>query len=275
MAPDENLSPEEKTSNDKNADNKPNFMGIPIRGWAIAAVSFVLVLFAIGHFGFKLYGDWQEALKEKANLAVKAEKAAAVNQDTSSYANAVTKEMDLHKHDGSGHRFTLHSGKYGLTVATFFDSDGCIAIARPGVPLPYLPAPQSILEWSLAPDRRPSSKPPAEALPLGASMSTPTSMSHPSGTQYSRAANVLRVSETIDEVSEQPEGRLIRVQGACWMNGPHPWQFGTWWGPANGCWAPLYRRWNDGCTHYQMFNTCNGQWDPQIYWTFCNPQHHP
>ncbi len=44
MAPDENLSPEEKTSNDKNADNKPNFMGIPIRGWAIAAVSFVLEL---------------------------------------------------------------------------------------------------------------------------------------------------------------------------------------------------------------------------------------
>jgi hypothetical protein len=248
----------------------PNFMGVALKGWAVFAVSLLVVAFAAGHFGFKLYDDWQEALKDKAELADKVKKAAAINQDTSAYSNAITKEMDVHRNDGSGHHVSLHKDKNGETVATFFDSDGCIAIARPGVPLPYMPQPQASLEWSLGPGKRPPSQPPTEALPLGAAISSsalPIPNAHGGG-------HLLAVGETISDTKAEPD-LPISVQAGCWNDGPHPWAFTTWWGPANGCWAPFYRRWNDGCTHYQMFNTCSGQWDPRIYWTFCNPQHHP
>jgi hypothetical protein len=215
-------------------------------------------------------------LAQKASLAQKVKQAAAVNADTSSYSNAVTKEMDAHKKDGTGHHLTLHTDKKGETFATYFDSDGCIAIGRPGVPLPYQPNPQSILEWSLGPDKRPVSNPPPLATPINATNTpaesgptTSTGPSPPEAFQESAAVEVVRRGEA----GRAP--KLLRVQGGCWDNGAHPWQFHTWWGPANGCWAPLYRQWNDGCTHYQMFNACSGQWDPRITWTFCNPQHHP
>jgi hypothetical protein len=265
---------EENKGSPNDKKQEPNFMGIALRGWAIVSVSFIVVAFTAGHFGFKLYDDWQEALKEKADLAEKAKKATAINQDTSSYSDAITKEMDFHKHDGSGHHFSLHTDKLGETFATFFDSDGCIAIARPGVPLPYLAQPQAILEWSLGPEKRPPSKPPSEALPLGA-VGSPASLPIPSANGDHQRGNIRAVREVANNVRADPQPQLIRVQAGCWSNGPHPGPFTTWWGPANGCWAPFYRHWNDGCTHYQMFNTCSGQWDPRIYWTFCNPQHHP
>jgi len=244
MGTDDQDSPNENKLDDlRPTANKPNFMGIPLTGWAIFAVSLIVVLYAAGHFGFKLYDDWKQAKQIAAANA-------AANEDTSTYTNAVTREMVAHNADGSGHHFTLHTDSKGETVATYFDSDGCIALSRPGVALPYLPTASATLEWSLGPDKRPPSHAPISATPLGA---TNTSLS--SGTE------------------SRP--RLLRVQAGCWNNGPHPWPFHTWWGPANGCWAPFYRQWNDGCTHYQMFNACNGQWDPRIIWTFCNPQHHP
>ncbi len=85
----------------------PNFMGVALKGWAVFAVSLLVVAFAAGHFGFKLYDDWQEDFKDKAELADKVKKAAAINQDTSAYSNAITKEMDVHRNDGSGHHVSL------------------------------------------------------------------------------------------------------------------------------------------------------------------------
>jgi len=274
MAEDEKTQDETNPGNSGPTSDGPNFMGIPLRGWAIFSVSLIIVCFTGGHFGLKLYDDWQTALKDKGEVAEAARRATAINQDTSSYSNAITKEMDFHKNDGSGHRFSLHKDKGGETVATFFDSDGCIAIARPGVPLPYLPQPQPTLEWSLGPGRRPPSKAPTEALPLGAA-TAPALPPAPTASDASARDPMLAARGVDGDVKAPSKPRLIRVQASCWSNGPHPWPFTTWWGPANGCWAPFYRRWNDGCTHYQMFNTCIGQWDPRIYWTFCNPQHHP
>lgn len=50
---------------------------------------------------------------------------------------------------------------------------------------------------------------------------------------------------------------------------PHPSTFTSWYGPRNGCWLSVYRKWRDGCEHYQWFNTCHGFWDPGIHWTSC------
>lgn len=260
------------------ANDRPNFMGIPIQGWAIFGISVVAVAFAVGHFGLKLYGDYQQALSEKDALQDKADTAAKINQDTSSYSDAVTKEMDAHKNDGSGHQTVLHSDQSGKTTVTFFESDGCIAIARPGVPLPYLPEPQPILEWSLGPSKRPVPKAPDEALPSGIKATavpqpTPTAQNEESEGRGPHI-QLIRVQQELGS-NQRSTPTLHRVQAGCWTNGPHPWAFRTSWGPAKGCWAPLYREWNDGCKHYQMYNTCSGQWDPRINWVSCNPQHHP
>lgn len=62
------------------------------------------------------------------------------------------------------------------------------------------------------------------------------------------------------------------MQGSC-IN-PHPGQFKYWVGPSSDpCWAPFFRQFADGCTHYQMWNRCNNTWNPQVIWTFCQMNH--
>jgi hypothetical protein len=122
--------------------SKAEFMGIPLTGWAVFSVSFIVVLYTAGHFGFKLYDEADKLRADKAAAEVKAKKASAVNDDTSAYTNAVTKEMEFHKKDRSGHHVTIHKDKKGEVFATFFDSDGCVAIGRPGSPTPYQPYPK-------------------------------------------------------------------------------------------------------------------------------------
>ncbi|MBZ5627918.1 MAG: hypothetical protein LAO06_03540 [Acidobacteriia bacterium] len=244
----------------------PNFLGIPLKGWAIVAVSFIVVCYTAGHFTVKLYGELaklRNELNEEKKQNVKVNQA---NKDTSVVTDAVTKEMAAHEHDGSGHRVVLHKDSRGDVQATYFDSDGCIAIARPGPAVAYMPA-QSTIEWLLGPTKKPSMNPPmldqnvlnGSELP---GLESPNVLSEEKETVHFRYASA---------VERRP--KLLRVQSGC-LN-PHPWQFRTWWGPANGCWAAFYRQWNDGCKHYQMYNACTGQWDPRINWMSCVAQHHP
>jgi len=66
---------------------------------------------------------------------------------------------------------------------------------------------------------------------------------------------------------------LRDVQVGC-LN-PHPWPYQETWGPyINQCQQPIYRRWNDGCTHVQLFDHCANIWGP-VVWQFCSPNHHP
>jgi len=56
---------------------------------------------------------------------------------------------------------------------------------------------------------------------------------------------------------------------------PHPGNFQSWVGSVNGCWQQVWRRWPEGCTHFQWYNTCYNVWDtnpdgsPRITWTCC------
>jgi hypothetical protein len=69
----------------------------------------------------------------------------------------------------------------------------------------------------------------------------------------------------------------VPVQGGCQRRclDPHPGQFQSWNGQQNGCWIQVWRRWPEGCQHYQWFNSCNGYWDsypngaPKVVWTCC------
>jgi hypothetical protein len=56
---------------------------------------------------------------------------------------------------------------------------------------------------------------------------------------------------------------------------PHPGNFRYWWGPPiDQCNSPMYRQFDDGCTHYQVYNRCANAWDVRIFWTYCHPPPH-
>jgi hypothetical protein len=73
--------------------------------------------------------------------------------------------------------------------------------------------------------------------------------------------------QTFTEVQARPCG------GKC-VN-PHPGNFKSSNGTKQGCWVQVWRKWPDGCTHYQWFNSCTSLWDadpkgkPRVYWTCC------
>lgn len=57
---------------------------------------------------------------------------------------------------------------------------------------------------------------------------------------------------------------------------PHPGKFTTSEGQRRDqCWVQVWRRWPDGCTHWQWFDRCNTRWDadaagrPRVTWTCC------
>jgi len=56
---------------------------------------------------------------------------------------------------------------------------------------------------------------------------------------------------------------------------PHPGQFKYWWGtPTDKCNSPMYRQFQDGCVHYQIYNRCANAWDARIFWTTCQAGPH-
>lgn len=74
----------------------------------------------------------------------------------------------------------------------------------------------------------------------------------------------------LDALETSHDGaQLLRVQGPGRCSNPHPGPFRSWNGMQNGCLIQTWRQWQDGCTHFQWFNTCYNVWDPQIYWTYC------
>jgi len=60
---------------------------------------------------------------------------------------------------------------------------------------------------------------------------------------------------------------VVEAQGRC-LN-QHPGGFNTWYGARQGCVVEVWRRWADGCQHFQYFDACHGSWDQQIHWTQC------
>lgn len=56
-------------------------------------------------------------------------------------------------------------------------------------------------------------------------------------------------------------------KGACLDQ--HPGEFKSWKGGKSGCWIKVWRRWKDGCKHYQWFNECDGNWDREKNWACC------
>ncbi len=90
--------------------------------------------------------------------------------------------------------------------------------------------------------------------------------SGPAATSHPRFESVPIESKLLYTSATPP--KLLRVQGGRCVN-PHPGPFNWWWGPPSGCWVPMFRQFQDGCSHHQMFNSCGNYWDMNILWDRC------
>jgi len=64
-------------------------------------------------------------------------------------------------------------------------------------------------------------------------------------------------------------------EGAGGCLNPHPGRFTEQSQPAGQCVTKVFRYFEDGCYHYQLYNPCSGTWDvtangaPRVYWQRC------
>jgi len=85
-------------------------------------------------------------------------------------------------------------------------------------------------------------------------------------------AGALRSSPGLD-LPPPPVAMQAGCQGQCVE--PHPGDFKSWNEQVDSCTVKVWRRWPDGCLHYQGYNTCTGAWDnkpdgtPKVSWTCC------
>jgi hypothetical protein len=241
------------------------------------AISSVAVLYAIGWGALSLYQKYKAQTIKVDNLQQTVD---TVSQTTT----ARISEAEKHKKLKDPFKTIQIDTSTGHSVmAEYYPSDGCIHVMRThGAAGVYGISDQQDL-WIPDPSRM-------QALRRGEGGGTePTAVSGAStekpGDPDERKSHSQRLrlrfvsldnalSDKIELTNETTgDSPLKPVQAGC-LN-PHPWAFRTWWGSANGCIAPFYRQWADGCTHYQIYNACNGMWDPNIYWTFCSGEHHP
>lgn len=272
MGDDEVLKNPLQAQEDKSGKKTATFLGVPLQGWAIVAISSVAVLYAVGWGSLSLYQKYKAQSVKTDTLQQTVDAVSQTSNQKISEANKHKKLKDPFR------TIQIDTSAGHFVTAEYYPSDGCIHVTRThgggGV---YGISDQQDL-WIPDPSRLQASRgdetsagEPALSLAKRLSEYPLQSHSHARNPQLRLVSLDERERPALE--ANEANSTLRPVQAGC-LN-PHPWGFRTWWGPANGCIAPFYRQWNDGCTHYQLYNACNGLWDPGINWTFCAGQHHP
>jgi hypothetical protein len=255
---DNNGGNKKPTNEDAAHQGRPNVLGIPLRGWAIFAVSIIFVVYVAAHFSIKLIAEARDQNIVLANAKAKLEKQHAAE---SAISGVRVSEWERHATE-TGETLPVHLTKNGAVAkVTYYPSDKCIRVQRDtaasggyGISMGqdlWIPDPSKLVAQQ---QERPS-------YTLGTNSSAVVETTNRSSLQSVRL------------IGGKSNAQLIRTQGAC-MN-PHPWGFTLSWGAPNGCLVPLYRTWRDGCQHFQWYNSCTGYWDPAINWVHCSGQHFP
>lgn len=246
-------------------------VNIPVKRWAIVCISLLVVLFVASMAWVYVWKVWKEAATKIEDQRKEDEaKINALNlqnkqlEQTKKEAEAAflakLQEYRIHFTE-QGQHSTLANGKVKFTTY----KSGCVFVRRES-PGKYA-APE---EWWLIADSKASRSSPPNITPSPTDRETPPL---PSTAPSQRPATINHAKPTggqprLYEVSSTAKPHLQYVQGGrClqYHSGPFNW----WWGAPNGCWAPMFRAWPDGCQHYQWYNTCGGYWDPAIHWTNC------
>lgn len=223
----------------------------------------------------KAKADADKAKADADKAKADAEKAISDAKKAKADADAAISRAKKDASDQQWNRFKeyqVHFGKTANNTQKFFDnpvqgslyvyfynSDGCLLVERkaPGLN-------QAIIrDWI-----------PARSITLEAPPGTPDDVKEsqfeapPPNQPFLNAAYQVASFEHV----AAPPARGREVAGCL---DPHPGAFQSWNGQQNGCWIQIWRRWPEGCQHYQWFNSCNGYWDnhpngaPRVYWTNC------
>jgi hypothetical protein len=199
-----------------------------------------------------------------------------VRNDATAYAQLLpnTELGEFMKHFGETPKTTM-PGPAGVQMA-YYSSDGCILVTRssPGrpdtkhwvldlskvaLPAPPSPPPMPNNTGSLAQPRVENSQ-----SPLLAELEMPAL-----GQSSSKVGpSAYDLHDRLELASDATSPLLHPVQGGHCL-AQHPGEFQWWYGQVNGCFVQVWRKWPDGCTHFQWYNRCYNYFDPGITWTAC------
>jgi hypothetical protein len=150
----------------------------------------------------------------------------------------------------------------------YFKSDGCVQIVR------YIPViNKGDGLWMFGPNPR-TSEHTSNMSPL-----TPSGNLNPPHRSGILKPASYRPKINADDDKASPavatnESQLSPVQGGRCLD-PHPGKFSTRSQRVDQCAVQVWRTFSDGCTHYQLFNSCTGTWDvnsngtSHLFWTRC------
>jgi hypothetical protein len=292
------ISPERKAPTEpgeRSATAVLKFMGmaIPLPQWAVSIVAVFVIVFlpvflfvSVRHMQADVNKENVEINNERALSQAKAEEAAAkkaladaqkeLQGTMAKMAEAQDNYIEDTKHRGeAGEEY--HRDK--KIVVTHYASDGCISVLRAGDGAPKWnkepagngapsaspgPVDGGVTSGNLAPRPQPVAKLQGKAARSGLDASSGVKL-----TLVDFKGSLAEPAPQADSVT--PEHASLN--GRC-LN-PHPGKFTSSNGKVQGCWTQLWRKWPDGCTHYQWFNACSSTWDvdssgrARVYWTAC------
>lgn len=265
---------------------KNTFLGVTLKGWAISAISLIAVLTAVGTGSFTVYGKYESVNAELASHKAKDASIIAQNSVLESQLQKVTdvtkkKLTEAQKHINSRDRFERNTIENSpeIVTADFYPSDGCIHISRTQPPQ-QIPNHKSKDEVHYGSEQDIWIPDPNFNFNSGSVKTDPSLNSSATTTEQltpSEITDPLRNAKNTKKISNSSSSSpsLLKkagmFQGTC-LN-PHPGYFQVQNVPVNACEVQVWRRFVDGCTHYQMYNACTGQWAPGVVWTFCVVQH--
>lgn len=262
--------PNDSGDKDTRTDTLPlKFLGmeIPLPHWAVSVLAvFVVIFFPV--FVFVSIRHMQQDDKDKAELnqvqqnLSSAKRDLAQEQAKERAAEDAYTEIMKHSNEKGDWHYPLKNDSN--VIVTHYASDGCISILHPGQGQP---------QFIKDPARNP--QPPAPGATDGqiSQQQMPPALVHKTGGSTA-IAQLQLIDLNIASPGNVPALRAVVLNGKC-LN-PHPGNYVSSSGRVQGCWKQIWRKWPDGCTHYQWFNTCTSVWDaapngaPRIYWTACN-----
>lgn len=155
---------------------------------------------------------------------------------------------------------------------TRYPRDGCISIVhhRPGQSKPET-------FWIFGPGRQPtpgtSPKPVASVSSEYTREGTDFTTANARSTPHQSFQLDIVSRHRLDILDPTPTVEAAGMMGQC--VDPHPGPFTFQNVPVNQCLVQVWRYFQDGCVHYQLYNPCTGMWDvypngaPRVNWTRC------
>ena len=244
---------------------------IPLPQWAVSILAIVAIVFVplFLVISAKHMGEDDKITKE-------------LNQKTDSLNQVKTalekSKEDLVKMNDRYAEISKHSKETAdefhrdaKLVVLHYPSDGCISVHYAGtepqwIKVPSVSSPQSPAPGAIDGGVISELRVPGDHVSFGGKINVSSSLR----LTKPRLAMISLKSPLDGEPGFTP---VQATRGRC--QNPHPGQFSSWSGTKQGCWLQVWRRWSDGCTHYQWFNSCSSSWDsdpsgrPRVYWTRC------